>query len=62
MHFHVQAAKEWRSVVPPELGLPVLSRKREVEKAKQWINCDLRAFDYSVLGQYVHLSYTMGVD
>jgi mRNA (2'-O-methyladenosine-N6-)-methyltransferase len=26
---------------------------RQVQDVKQWINCDLRSFDYSVLGQYV---------
>lgn len=54
LHFHVQAAKELHSVPPPEEGLAVVRADNGAgnkEKSKQWINCDLRSFDYSVLGQ-----------
>jgi mRNA (2'-O-methyladenosine-N6-)-methyltransferase len=66
LHFHVQAAKEYHSVQPPSAGVPVLRGEGRMQvggpdveafsgKSKQWINCDLRSFDYSVLGQYVQL-------
>lgn len=69
MHFQVASSAN-RLPHPPRsdpVVLPdsVLSKllsepPEEVVEAKsvaQWVNCDIRSFDYSVLGQYVPNNY-----
>lgn len=46
---------------PPVLPQPILGRllpdppvqEERASGVAQWVNCDIRSFDYSVLGQYV---------
>lgn len=57
LHFQVVPCAEPDSVDPPgsaPLPLPASARAlRPADKVSpaQWINCDIRSFDFSVLGQ-----------
>ena len=67
MHFQVAPSSTTHlrlpSDKPPELSKPVLDKllthspgpgqAKRLEEVAQWVNCDIRSFDYSVLGQYV---------
>ena len=73
MHFQVIPSIPHTEPIPPEaqVKLPALVQRRFLEdhsladtergsKEAQWINCDIRSFDYSVLGQYVKASRLSG--
>lgn len=59
LHFQVSPCMQKDSVAPPTpapLPLPASATAlKQVAKQSpaQWINCDIRSFDFSVLGQYV---------
>ncbi|TXT15648.1 hypothetical protein VHUM_00151 [Vanrija humicola] len=58
LHFQVAPAAQRDSVPPPEpvpIPLPLSARRLgpgDDERTAQWINCDIRNFDFSVLGQF----------